>query len=349
MREPVGVVAAITPFNAPFNLAMHKVAPAFAAGNAVVLKAPPQAPLTMFQLAELMYDAGVPPEALSVVTGGADVGGALVAHPETDLISFTGSRSAGLQIARTAGLKRTLLELGGNSPNVVHGDADIGWAVGALVPGAFSNTGQSCNSVQRILVQRTILDEVAEAAVERMQPLVVGDPLDEATEVGTMVDEGAATRLESWIGEAVDGGAKVLSGGTRDHALFSPTLVRDAAPTTRLVCEEAFGPIAVLIPYDDLDDAVVIANSTEYGLQAAVFTSSLGVAMEAARRIRAGGVMINRSSNFRLDNLPFGGVKESGRGREGGAYTLEAMTERKLVLIDPSLSGSPHPLGATRR
>jgi acyl-CoA reductase-like NAD-dependent aldehyde dehydrogenase len=348
LREPLGVIAAITPFNAPFNLMMHKVAPAFGSGNAVVVKSPPQAPLTGLQLGELMYDAGVPPDALSILSGGADTGAALVAHAGVDAISFTGSRVAGEAIVRTAGVKRTLLELGGNAPNLVHSDADLEWAAKALVPGAFSNTGQSCHSVQRILVHQSVIDHVAQLMTELAGKLVVGDPLEEATQVGTMVDEAAAARLEAWIGEAVDGGAQVLVGGRREGALFFPTLLRNTDPAMRIVCEEAFGPVAVLIPYEELDEAIDAANATEYGLQAAIFTSSLDVAMRAARGIKAGGVMVNRSSNFRLDSLPFGGFKASGNSREGGRYTVEAMTERKLILIDHSLLGAPHPLAGSR-
>jgi acyl-CoA reductase-like NAD-dependent aldehyde dehydrogenase len=283
-----------------------------------------------------------------VLAGGADVGGALARHPDVDAVSFTGSRATGLALQQAAGLKKVLLELGGNSPNLVHGDADLGWAAKALVPGAFSNTGQSCNSVQRILVQRRVFDEVAELTVAQARRLVVGDPLDERTEVGTMVEETAAERLASWIDEAVAGGATLLIGGTRDHALFQPTLLRDVDPRMRIVCEEAFGPVAVLIPYDELDEAIAMANSTEYGLQAAVFTSSLDVAMRAAKAIRAGGIMVNRSSNFRVDNLPFGGMKASGHSREGGRFTVEEMTQRKLVLIDHALAGAPHPLSGQK-
>lgn len=349
LREALGVVAAISPFNAPFNLAMHKVAAALAVGNAVVLKPSSNAPLTGYQQAELLYDAGLPPEALSVLAGGPDVGTALAQHAGVDAVSFTGSRNAGLALLRAAGLKKVLLELGGNSPNLVHGDADLEWAAGALVPGAFSNTGQSCNSVQRILIERRVFDALAEQLVARARNLIVGDPLDERTDVGTMVTEAAAERLTSWVDEAVAAGATRLLGGAREHALVQPILLRDVDPAMRIVCEEAFGPVAVLIAYDDLDEAIAVANSTEYGLQSAVFTGSLDVAFRAARGIRAGGVMVNRSSNFRIDNLPFGGVKSSGLSREGGRYTLEEMTERKLILIDHALAGAPHPLSAQKR
>lgn len=348
LREPLGVLVAITPFNAPFNLAMHKVAAALVVGNAVIVKPSSVAPLTAYQLAELLYDAGLPPETLSVLAGGPDIGLALARHEAVDAVSFTGSRGVGLVLQQAAGLKKILLELGGNSPNLVHGDADLDWAAAALVPGAFSNTGQSCNSVQRILVQRPVLDQIAELTVGRAKSLVVGDPLDERTEVGTMVTEEAAERLGSWIEEAVADGATLLCGGEREHAQLQPTLLRNVHPAMRIVCEEAFGPVAVLIPYDDLEEAIATANSTNYGLQSAIFTSSLDVAFKAARGIKAGGVMVNRSSNYRLDHLPFGGIKQSGLSREGGRYTLEEMTERKLVLIDHALTGSPHPLGRAK-
>jgi acyl-CoA reductase-like NAD-dependent aldehyde dehydrogenase len=343
IREPLGVIGAIAPFNAPFNLAMHKVAAAFAAGNSVVVKPSSYAPLSAYQLAEILLDAGVPPPAISVLPG-PEVGPALVAHPDVDAISFTGGVAAGRTIMASAGLKPVILELGGNSPNIVHLDADLDWAARALVAGGFSNTGQSCNSVQRIYVHASVHDDLLELLRTRTDELNVGDPLDPATDVGTVVDEANAVRIESWVNEAVSEGATVVSGGRREGALIWPTVLSGVVPSMKVCTSEIFGPVVSVIAYEDLDEVIEAANATSFGLQSAVFTRSLDVAFRAARGIVAGGVMVNRSSNTRLDHLPFGGTKESGDGREGGRFSVEEMTRRKLILIDPSMSTEPHPL-----
>ena len=343
IREPLGLIAAISPFNAPFNLAMHKVAAAFAAGNSVIVKPSSYAPLSALQLAEVLVDAGMPPAAISVLPG-PDVGPALVADPGVDAVSFTGGVAAGRSIAANAGLKPVILELGGNSPNIVHSDADVDWAARALVAGGFSNTGQSCNSVQRIYAHAEIHDELLERLRERTDALVVGDPLDPQTDVGTLVDEANAIRVEGWVTEAAAEGATIVSGGRREGALHWPTVLSGVVPTMKVCASEVFGPVVSVLPYDDLDDVIEAANATSFGLQSAIFTRSLDVAFRAARGIVAGGVMVNRSSNTRLDHLPFGGTKESGHGREGGRFSLEEMTRRKLLLIDPSMSSQPHPL-----
>ncbi|HEX5040902.1 MAG TPA: aldehyde dehydrogenase family protein [Candidatus Limnocylindria bacterium] len=343
IREPLGLIAAISPFNAPFNLAMHKVAAAFAAGNAVIVKPSSYAPLSAFQLAEVLLEAGVPRAAISVLPG-SQVGPALVEHPGVDAVSFTGGVSAGRTIAASAGLKPVILELGGNSPNIVHADADLDWAARALVAGGFSNTGQSCNSVQRIYAHRSIHDELVGLLKAKTDALRVGDPLDASTDVGTLVDEPNAARVEQWVGEAVAEGATIVSGGRREGALVWPTVLSGVIPSMRVCSSEIFGPVVGVLPYDDLDEAIAAANATSFGLQSAIFTRSLDVAFRAARGIVAGGVMINRSSNTRLDHLPFGGTKESGHGREGGRFSVEEMTRRKLILMDPSMATSPHPL-----
>lgn len=334
--EPVGVVGAITPFNAPFNLVVHKVAPAFAAGNAVVVKPATQAPLAALDVAQLMTDAGAPAGAVSVVPGNRHTVEALLSDEGVAMYSLTGSRAAGDAIARGAGLRRVVLELGGNSPNIVHSDAVIDRAAEACVRGGFANTGQSCNSVQRIIVHRSVAAAFAERVVDLAGQMTVGDPLDPRTDVGTLVDEGAAIRVEAWIEEARERGARVLVGGRRTGAQIGPTVVTDAPPDVRLVCEEIFGPVVVLLTYDELDEAIAQANATPYGLQAAVFTESLDVALRAARRVRAGGVLVNRSTNFRMDHLPYGGVKESGVGREGPINAIEEMSEAKLVVLAAS-------------
>jgi acyl-CoA reductase-like NAD-dependent aldehyde dehydrogenase len=343
IREPLGLVAAIAPFNAPFNLAMHKVAAAFAAGNAVIVKPSSYTPLSGFQLAEVLVDAGMPPSAISVLPG-SGVGPALVEDPGVDAISFTGGVAAGRTIAASAGLKPVILELGGNSPNIVHEDADLDWAARALVAGGFSNTGQSCNSVQRIYAHASILNALVEQLRSRTDELRVGDPLDPDTDVGTLVDEDNARRVESWVAEAASQGARVVSGGQREGALYWPTILTGVVPSMKVCSSEVFGPVVSVIAYDDLDEVITAANATPFGLQSAIFTRSLDVAFRVGRGIVAGGVMVNRSSNTRLDHLPFGGTKESGHGREGGRFSLEEMTRRKLLLIDPSMSSTPHPL-----
>lgn len=343
IREPLGLVAAISPFNAPFNLTMHKVAAAFAGGNAVVVKPSSYAPLSAYQLAEVLVEAGMPPAGISVLPG-SEVGPALVEHPDVDAISFTGGTAAGRKIAANAGLKPVILELGGNSPNIVHLDADLEWAASALVAGGFSNTGQSCNSVQRIYAHGSVIDELVANLRARTNELRVGDPLDPETDVGTLVDEANALRVESWVSEAGTQGATVVSGGRREGALYWPTVLTGVVPSMKVCSSEIFGPVVGVLSYEDLDEVIAAANATSFGLQAAIFTRSLEVAFRAGRGIIAGGVMVNRSSNTRLDHLPFGGTKESGHGREGGRFSVEEMTRRKLLLIDPSMSAQPHPL-----
>lgn len=335
IRQPVGVVAAVTPFNAPFNLVVHKVAPAFAAGNAIVVKPADQAPLSALDVAQLMMDAGAPVGAVNVVPGGPDTGANLLADPRVRMVTFTGGRAAGEAVRRAAGLRRVALELGGNSPNIVHRDAPVRAAAVACVNGGFSNTGQSCNSVQRIIVHEDVKEELTETLLELMGSLRVGDPTDERTDVGSLVDEGAALRIESWLAEARERGARVV-GGERNGAQLHPAVVVDPPQDSRIVCEEIFGPAVVVQGYRTVDAAVALANATEYGLQAAVFTASLDVAMQVGRQVEAGAVLVNRSSNFRLDHLPYGGVKGSGVGREGPAFAVEDMTELKLLVVAPS-------------
>lgn len=348
MREPAGIVVAVAPFNAPFNLVLHKVAPAIAGGNAVIVKPSRPAPLTSFQIAELLVDAGLPPAAISVVPASAEITRSLVSHDAVRVVSFTGGPEAGRAIALAAPLKRLSLELGGNSANIVHHDADLDWAARALAAGGVSNTGQSCNSVQRIIVHRDVEDRFRELLVQNVSALTTGDPLDPETDVGTLVNEAAARRVEESLERAVADGAMILTGGKRQGAALAPAVLARVTQRMDIACNEIFGPVVLLISYERIEDAIAIANDTPYGLQAGVFTSSLDVTFTVARGVRAGGVMVNRSSNFRLDHLPFGGVKASGTTREGARYALEEMTERKLVLIDPSLSGSPHPLARRR-
>jgi acyl-CoA reductase-like NAD-dependent aldehyde dehydrogenase len=335
-RVPVGVVAAITPFNAPLNLTAHKLAPALAAGNAVVLKPAPAAPATSYDLADLIEASGFPPGVVNVVPGGGDIARRLARHPDVGLVSFTGGVDAGRQVLAAAGLRRVLLELGGNSPNIVHCDAHLESAAQACLNGGFRNAGQSCNSVQRILVHKTVAEPFVALLADRAQTLRVGDPLDPATDVGPVVNETAACRIGDLLDEAVAGGARVVTGGSRDGVTVNPTvLVRGATPI-RLDREEAFAPLVLVSVYEDLADAIARANDTRFGLQSAVFTSSLDVAMRAVQGLRAGAVLVNRSTNFRLDHLPYGGVGCSGLGREGPRSALEEMTELRLAVLAPA-------------
>ena len=340
IREPVGVIGAVTPSNAPFNLVAHKVAPAFAAGNAIIVKPASQAPLAALDLAAIMEEAGAPPGAVNVLPGNRHTVAALAADERVAMFTLTGGRPAGEALLRAAGMRRVMLELGGNSPNIIHRDAPIEAAAAACLAGGFSNTGQSCNSVQRIIVHRAIVEEFTERLTELVRGLVVGDPLDPATDVGTLVDESSAIRIGEWITEATGRGARALLGGTRRAAQIDPAIVVDAPIDSRLVCEEIFGPVVVIMPYDTVDEAIEQANATPFGLQSAVFTGSLDVALRVARGVRSGAVLVNRSSNFRLDHLPYGGVKSSGIGREGPSYAIEEMTEMKLVVVAASDPGA---------
>lgn len=334
-RCPVGTVAAITPFNAPLNLVAHKVGPALAAGNCVVVKPAPQAPAPALRLAEILTEAGFPPGAVNVVPGGRDTSAALLADPRVDLVSFTGGTEAGKAIRAAAGIRPVLLELGGNSANLVCEDADLDLALRECLAGGFSNNGQSCNSVQRILVHRDACEEFAAALAERAAGLQTGDPMDGSTVIGPLIDESAAIRVEAAIGEAVAKGATLLTGGTRRGAVIAPTVLSGVAHDLPLYCSEVFAPVVMAEPYDTLGEAIDTANSTPFALQAAVFTRSLGTAARCFKELRAGSVIVNRSSNFRLDQLPYGGVGESGTGREGPLYAAEAMSYLKSMVVTP--------------
>jgi succinyl-CoA reductase len=341
VREPVGVVVAIGPFNFPLNLLSHKVAPALAAGNPVVAKPTSAAPFTALRLAEHLAAAGVPPGVLNVVVGpGGSVGAALVEHPRTRLVTFTGSTAVGKGIAERAGrhAKRVILEMGGMDPFVVLEDAPLEVVVPAAIRGAFGYAGQVCTASKRLLVQRGIADVFGRALAERTRQLRLGPALDEATEVGPVIDAGAVTRLTELVEDAKARSAKLLAGGappeTGTGSYFAPTVLDEVPEVARVVREEPFGPIAPIVRFTDLDDAVRIANSTPYGLQAAVYTRDLARGFALAKRIRAGGVHLNDPTNLRWDALPFGGVRESGLGREGLRYAMEEMTEVKLISVN---------------
>jgi len=331
-RVPVGVVLAITPFNDPLNLVAHKLGPAIAGGNSVVLKPATVTPLSALKLTEALVAAGLPPGVLQTLTGhGAVLGDRLVADPRVRMVSFTGGVEAGRRIASKAGLKKIGMELGSNSPVIVWHDADLEWAVETCVSGAFWAAGQNCIGVQRIYVHREVYERFRDGFVDRTARYRIGDKLDESTDMGPMITETEAKRVEAWIAEAAEKGATVLTGGRRNGALVEPTVLENVPEDATIHSEEVFGPTVNLYPVDDLDEALAAANSVNFGLHAAGFTRDLETAHRIAAGLDCGGVMINDSTDYRLDSMPFGGIKNSGLGREGIRFSLQEMTEPKVV------------------
>ena len=334
LRKPIGVVGAITPFNFPLNLVAHKLAPALAAGCAVVVKPAGQTPLSALLLAELEAEAGLPAGWLNVVVGpSGEIGDVLVEDERVKLITFTGSSAVGWALRERAPRKRVSLELGNATPVIVEADADIDDAAAKLAQHAFSFAGQSCISVQRVYVQRGAFDEFLESFVPRVEALVVGDPADEETDVGPVIDEDARERILDWIDEARTAGARVLAGGELEGELIRPTVIAGTRPDLKVSSEEVFGPVCTVNAYDSLAEAIELANSTRYGLQAGIFTSSLQKALQAADTLEFGGVTVNEAPTFRADQMPYGGVKDSGNTREGPAYAIREMTEQHLVVM----------------
>jgi len=334
-RFPIGVVLAITPFNDPLNLVAHKLGPAIAAGNSVILKPATVTPLSAIKLVEAMVEAGLPPMAIQVVTGyGSEIGDPLVADERVRMISFTGGVEAGKHIAGLAGIKKIGMELGSNSPVIVWKDADMDLAVESCVSGAFWAAGQNCIGVQRLLVHKDIYDDFKTRFVDRTKKYKIGDKMNEDTDMGPMITEKEAIRVEEWVNAASGKGAAVLCGGKRTGALYEPTVLENAPKEVAIHCEEVFGPTVNLYPVDDLDAAIKEANSLPYGLLAAIFTSNVDVAFKAAYELECGGVMINESTDYRLDSMPFGGVKYSGLGREGLKFSLQEMTEPKVICFN---------------
>ncbi|WP_027211042.1 aldehyde dehydrogenase family protein [Burkholderia sp. WSM2232] len=333
VRVPVGVVSAITPFNAPLNLLAHKIGPALAAGNAVIAKPDPRAASCATRLVELFAELGLPPGAINLVHGGRDVGERLTVDDRVDLISFTGSKQAAFNIVRQAGLKRVQFELGGNAGNIVCEDADLDVAASELAIHAFGHAGQSCIGVQRIHVHQAVHAQFMEKFLEHVRALKVGDPALPDTQVGPLIDAATAERLEGWIRQAVDAGAALLTGGVRDGAMLTPTVLVDVDKRLPVVCEEVFGPIVTVERVTDLEAAIESLNDSIYGLQAGVFTKSVSTALECVRRLKVGGVVVNGTSNYRVDHQPYGGVKKSGIGREGPAFAIEAMTELRMAVM----------------
>jgi acyl-CoA reductase-like NAD-dependent aldehyde dehydrogenase len=334
MRVPIGIVGAITPFNFPLNLVAHKVAPALAAGCAVVLKPAGQTPLSALLLGELETEAGLPPGWLNVLVGpSAEIGDVIVEDERVKLITFTGSSGVGWKIRERAAKKRVNLELGNATPVVVEADADIEEAATKLAANAFSFAGQSCISVQRIYVKREAYDDFVSRFVPKAQALKVGDPGEEDTDVGPVIDEDARERIVSWVEEAKSAGATVLTGGEVVDGLLQPTVIADVTPDMKVSCQEVFGPLCTVSPYDSSEEAFELANGTEYGLQAGIFTANVKTALAAAAALDFGGITVNEAPTFRADQMPYGGVKESGNTKEGPHYAVREMTEERLVVL----------------
>ena len=331
-RFPIGIVLAITPFNDPLNLVAHKIGPAFAAGNSVVLKPATVTPLSAIKLVEVMIEAGMPPEIMQVITGyGHELSDTLIKDERIRMISFTGGVEAGKQIAAIAGIKKIGMELGSNSPVIVWEDADIDWAVETCVSGAFWAAGQNCIGVQRLYIHSKIYDEFKNKFVDLTRKYKIGNKLEEDTNMGPMITEGEARRVENWVNEAKNLGATVLCGGGRKGSLMEPTVLENVPEKATIHYEEVFGPTVNLYPVDDLDETIAKANSLPYGLLAAVFTKDVNTAFKAAYELECGGVMVNDSTDYRLDSMPFGGIKYSGLGREGLKFALQEMTEPKVI------------------
>ena len=335
LRRPIGVVGAISPFNFPLNLVAHKLAPALAAGCAVVLKPASQTPLSALMLAELETEAGLPPGWLNVLVGPAsEIGDVLIEDNRVKALTFTGSGAVGWKLAERAPKKRVKLELGNATPVIIAEDADIDTAGQAMAANAFSFAGQSCISVQRIYVEAPAYDRFLEGFLPRVEELRLGDPGDEETDVGPVIDEDARERILEWIEEARAGGARVLTGGELDGELIRPTVIADAGPELKVSCDEVFGPVCTVNSVGSLDEAIELANGTRYGLQAGIFTTKLETALRAAQELEFGGVIVNEAPTFRADQMPYGGVKDSGNTREGPAYAVRELTDERLVVID---------------
>ncbi len=335
IRVPVGVIGAITPFNFPFNLTAHKLGPAIAAGNSIVLKPAEMTPIIACKMAEILTEAGLPAGYLNVVNGlGQETGQYLLEEERIAMYTFTGSPGVGRHIKSVTGIRKVTLELGNNSPNIVHRDApDIEKAAELCVTRGYVNAGQACISVQRVYVHRDILDRFMDKAVQVAQSLNVGNPEDPTMDVGPMISEKEAKRAEQWIQEAVEQGATVIVGGKRTGAILEPTILTGVTPEMKVVCQEVFAPVISIIPFDDIEDAFRQANDTRFGLQVGLFTSDITLAMRAAHSLEFGGVIINDVSTWRADVMPYGGIKDSGIGKEGPHHAVQEMTDEKIVVI----------------
>jgi acyl-CoA reductase-like NAD-dependent aldehyde dehydrogenase len=333
-HTPRGVIFGITPFNFPINLVVHKVAPALAAKNAIIIKPSPRTPLTALLLGEVFLESGLPSSALQIVNMDVELIEGVLKDERVGMISFTGSADVGWKIREKAGRKAVALELGGNAPVIVDETADFNFSLERSVFGALAYAGQICISAQRFYVHETIFDRWTNEFVQRAEKLKTGDPLDEATELSVMIDEAAAKRAETWVNEAIDNGAKLLCGNNREGAMLNATVLTNTQPEMRVVAEEVFAPVAVVEKFGDFDEAINLANQSKYGLQAGVFTRDLARMREAGNKLEYGGVIINDAPTFRVDNMPYGGIKQSGFGREGVRYAMEEMTEIKVIIVN---------------
>ena len=334
LRVPVGIVAAISPFNFPLNLVAHKIGPALAAGNSVILKPASDTPLSALKLTEIILDSGFPAESIQCITGsGSIIGNPLVSDPRVRKVTFTGSQEVGEEICKVAGLKKVTMELGSNSPLIVLPDADLEKVAQATTQSGFSNAGQVCISTQRVIVDQSVYGDYLDALLPVVESLSIGNPIEDPVKIGPMVREGDAVRVSEWIDEAVSDGAKLLTGGDRDRATLSPAILADARPEMRVCKEELFGPAVSVMPAKNIDEAIALANDTRFGLSAACFTENLDNALRFALEVHSGNLNINSGTQFRADFMPYGGLKDSGMGKEGPKYAIEEMTELKMVVI----------------
>ncbi|MEK6683830.1 MAG: aldehyde dehydrogenase family protein [Nitrospirota bacterium] len=330
-RFPIGPILGIAPFNFPLNLVGHKIAPAIASGNPIILKPAPKTPITALMLGEIISQAGLPAGSVSILPCGNDLAEKMAMDERFKLLSFTGSARVGWYLKSKAGKKKVLLELGGNAGVIIHQDADLDLAARRCAAGGFSYAGQSCISVQRIFVQEKAVKPFLDRLLSHVKGLKTGDPMEDSTNVGPMIDLGAAERTQQWVEEAVKQGAKILTGGKRKGRLFEPTVLTDVTPFMKVCREEVFAPLVVVIPYREFDEALSAMNDSVYGLQAGVFTNDLKKVFHAYEELEVGGLMVNEVPTYRIDPMPYGGVKDSGLGREGVRYAIEEMTELKLL------------------
>jgi acyl-CoA reductase-like NAD-dependent aldehyde dehydrogenase len=334
IRVPCGIVVAISPFNFPLNLVCHKVGPALAGGNAVIVKPATDTPLSALRLTEILLEAGLPPEGVNTLTGsGGEIGDRLVADRRVRKITFTGSRDVGEHICKTAGIKRVTMELGSNAPVIVMPDANLDKVAAAVASTGYANAGQVCISTQRVLTSSSVYSDFLDALRPKVAALKTGNQLDPTVNVGPMIKEKEAVRVDEWVKEAVASGARVITGGTRQGSMYAPTVVADVKPNMRISCDELFGPAVAVTPFTDIDEAIALANDTNYGLAAGIFTENLEWAWKFAREVQSGNLHVNWGPQWRADRMPYGGLKESGFGKEGPAYAIEEMTELKMVIF----------------
>lgn len=334
LRVPCGVVVAISPFNFPLNLLCHKVGPALAAGNAVIAKPPTDTPLTALRFTELLLEAGLPPEGIQCVTGpGGSVGEQLCGDPRVRKISFTGSPSVGERICQVAGIKKVTMELGSNSPLIIMPDADLEQVARATAATGYALAGQVCISTQRVLVNDQVYEDFLDLLRPEVEAIVTGNPLEEQTQMGPMIREPDAIRVEGWINEALSSGARLITGGSRHGNLVAPTVVADVDAKQKISCDELFGPAVAVTRFNDIDQAIALANDSKYGLSAGIFTRNLDWAMKFIREVHSGNLMVNWGPQWRMDLMPYGGLKQSGFGKEGPRYAVEEMTELKMVVF----------------